>query len=528
MNDSTIITSRNTQHSSWRWLARPRPLAGESLSSLMARAADINGIDRQRFYQKTIGANVPADLDMPSPFTLATIADRMGLSIGQVSDCTLHANHFDFVQCNQPVMRYRWLLPDWVHPEAAGIPICPACIDETGQPHLQLAWRSAFMVYCLKHRTPLVDRCPACDTSISRSKMDNDAGLPGSRCLRCQHELRIVRTNDVDAPWIEYQEGLNSVELPTCWQAVGATHPFVCLAGVRAFINLLQSSKINPKFRALVTTADFDPPSKTPSGAPRFWSFEYAPATHRVALLDAIANLFRDWPHHFLDLAEQSSLRWSDFQATNAEVPCWLQGVIDDHLRKKRYSFSQKEVLAAAEIAKRNPDSFSRAAVGRILGGRDSTAMDRIYGRLQRRMTPPQITQFFEQAVPGLEQIPNTRTQRECARRTLIMIAICVVTNWKIEDVCRISNADAATLMREYRQQLGALLGTLKIPRPGEQATERYFLSRDGAHLRGATARMIASRLVHEFGPIGCWASVDALRRPEPAQKRVGREGQVN
>lgn len=65
---------------------------------------------------------------------------------------------------------------------------CPECLAEDPQPYFRREWRLAFVFACRRHRRPLRDGCPHCDTPVV---FHRSPALEFSRCHVCGGNLLI-------------------------------------------------------------------------------------------------------------------------------------------------------------------------------------------------------------------------------------------------------------------------------------------------------------------------------------------------
>jgi hypothetical protein len=222
---------------------------------------------------------------------------------------------------------------------------------------------------------------------------------------------------------------------------------------------------------------------------------------------------------------------------TDRYVPNWLHAPVARHLNGTRYSHSAAEIAAARVVAasrrrttNASPSatagceathavsrscvagvsSTSKASVGRLLGSRDSKALDGEFGRLRRRYTREEAERFFATALAAAPQVPVSRTQRQVVLRTLLILLGVAVRGQTVEDVCGWSSNDLRRMLRDAPRELQrALMASLQASESGHSAT--LLASRFGARLRGASTRLSAARLLSLHGAAGTWNSANAL-----------------
>ena len=325
----------HSKQEAWRWLARPKPLPGESLDSLFARAASQNGVSFDEFARNTFGTGCYGQPDRPHRRKFPRIAAMMGLTESQIEMATRYAYPYELHYDAEVDVDLAWLLPGLFHPKDRSPAVCPACIDESDQPHLKLLWRYAFVAYCPTHRTPLVDRCRHCETLLTVELDRAGVRIPGSRCCSCGLKLAPL-AGLANGPWFSYQVGLLSPDVSTRWTAMAATHMQPALLGVRLILRLLLASGTNDEFRAFAEDELLLPPYLLARGGRTYQSFEYSPAADRVTVLDAVARIFEDWPRRFTTTVDLAGPYTGVYFANDPTVPLWLADAVSKYRERKR------------------------------------------------------------------------------------------------------------------------------------------------------------------------------------------------
>jgi hypothetical protein len=71
--------------------------------------------------------------------------------------------------------------------QAAWLQFCPQCLAEDEQPYFRREWRLATAIACARHRSRLLDRCPACGQGLAPF---SQASLrPQNDCAACGFDL---------------------------------------------------------------------------------------------------------------------------------------------------------------------------------------------------------------------------------------------------------------------------------------------------------------------------------------------------
>src|ERR1035437_2114044 len=147
------------------FLIRPKPFPLESLSSWRQRAGMANGF---RKYPRPDGRNWAVDPDRrPDPYELEWLTTEFRASSNDVSALSLDSQiaHFTNAECKT---KLRWVTPCGSRSllTQSGPVCCPTCLREDPIPYFRLAWRFAFLSHCPKHGTPMIDRCPFCESLL--------------------------------------------------------------------------------------------------------------------------------------------------------------------------------------------------------------------------------------------------------------------------------------------------------------------------------------------------------------------------
>ena len=242
---------------------------------------------------------------------------------------------------------------------------------------------------------------------------------------------------------------------------------------------------------------------------------------------------------------------------TDRYVPNWLHAPIARHLNGTRYSHSATEIGAARAVVDRRlgerrdhaptddtdtqsvsprrvllhepvgtdapvpaavrrasavsaATSMSKISVARLIGSRDSKALDGEFGRLRRRYTREEAERFFATALAAVPQVPVSRTQRQVVLRTLLILLGVAVRGQTVEEVCGWSSGDVRSMLHAAPRELQrSLMAALQASESGHAAA--LLDSRFGARLRGASTRLSAARLLSSHGAARTWNSANAL-----------------
>lgn len=315
------------------------PYGGELLSSYLVRSALLHGSTPYRFYnllwpgrpvwnrdtdrisdQAWLGELAlasGADASMLAGATLRDFALRLSGSIGGTGD-------IPFILSLGVFHRTRRL---------HGLQYCPQCLNEDiPYAWFRKQWRVGFIVACQRHGNRLLDACPNCDAPIvpHRSSL-----LLSVKCHNCGASLAVesipqdrtaecvLRLQDELTMLLESQGG----RLATSRARFRDLRTLLGVAVVpRVFTSLARAFNIN---------ASIEP-------RPLRVTFEHARITHRIALLENIANWTACWPDSFRDGAKEAGLTRRAF-ARSREISRALRSEIarlpeGERRRRRRYA----------------------------------------------------------------------------------------------------------------------------------------------------------------------------------------------
>ena len=311
---------------STRYLVRPPPLKGESLSSLRQRLAWANGY---RLFPVIDERTRRADPDIKVTEREAVwIADLSCTSTDRLVSMTIEGAALipgGIIRPKHPL----WVIPSRTHKTPRwGSMLCPDCLAEENEPYFLLDWRMAYNVSCTRHRRWLIDRCPRCGHAPWPAGSSVRMALaPGHTthafCWACGYDLRQVAGHSElnlsglvgDVP--ERMRGLlrNRIDPDT------TAHDL--LSGLHAL------SQLSLRMRKLFSDQ-------------RRNSIEmYSIETRRMVIAQAFAWL-QDWPFHFIRDVSAKGLTRASFNGQYPSLPPWLKVVVDGNLAKQNRSVSRE------------------------------------------------------------------------------------------------------------------------------------------------------------------------------------------
>lgn len=213
-------------------MSAPRPLLrrspllpDESLPSLVARLAWLNGYDPPTLLDRFCLAEVPPHLSRgtvdcwPPAVTFPRLAALTTIDVGDLYHAsahrfapiltlpvTTHPNELGAQDEGVPVLDGTVILAH-VRPALAA-QFCPACLNE--MVYHRLSWTPYAVAACLEHRCLLVQQCPGCHRPVTL------AMVTVARCHSCGADLRTAGAQDLSGDtWV-----LQAQELIHGWLGV--------------------------------------------------------------------------------------------------------------------------------------------------------------------------------------------------------------------------------------------------------------------------------------------------------------------
>lgn len=344
------------------WPVRPKPLAGEVLSSWLSRIAAGNALSLQQFRNiclpKVRGQGADLDLIGDSGF-LSAIAAGAAVLPDEASRRG-YASDEGIVYS-----RARGGCPEWIVPLAGtedafqrtSIPFCPGCIADDAVPYYRKIWRYAFAPICPTHGL-LVNHCPACRHPYTylghdRSRGANVGSGTIGTCRRC--ERRFPRMSPLELPdglepaLIAQQNILSAVDAGS--MSIGGDQVQICLylRGLHDISAILLNAEHGEKaWNWIHAAAGIAPPRESPRGHIE----EQAPAV-RAALLAQSFWLTEEWPDRLVAMFRDLKLP-ARVLSPKSKLPSWLiHPAIEEFLPGPRVDRAPEEIAAARKTLAR-------------------------------------------------------------------------------------------------------------------------------------------------------------------------------
>ncbi|MDR3474363.1 MAG: TniQ family protein [Devosia sp.] len=126
----------------------------------------------------------------PSEGQFAVIAAQTGVGVDQLRAMTMDGwplTRADGLDDRFSARRTRWVA---MQPrKARSLSVCLRCLDGDEQPYIRRDWMTGWSAVCLRHRTILVDRCPACNRLLTMAGLYSASPVTPGQCGYCRHRL---------------------------------------------------------------------------------------------------------------------------------------------------------------------------------------------------------------------------------------------------------------------------------------------------------------------------------------------------
>jgi hypothetical protein len=212
---------------------------------------------------------------------------------------------------------------------------CVQCVKHGG--HLKLIWRLSLSFMCLTHGVELIDACEGCGHPLEFHRRDmgdfRALGQPLSvLCTHCGVPLRRGR--------VVYSHALRRSQASL--DAIlggGDAHigkrrvqPLVYMNGLRLLIAACTNGRHGLEFRSSLARVLRRPGLLNVERRKGRRYFEEYSCLERGEILAAATRLTEEWPHAFVEAAQDAGLRASAWSGYGLLPPYWLDRVIRSNL----------------------------------------------------------------------------------------------------------------------------------------------------------------------------------------------------
>ncbi|RLA82783.1 MAG: hypothetical protein DRG78_06200 [Epsilonproteobacteria bacterium] len=192
-----------------------KPYFNETLTSWIIRNSIANGTDPKSFALSVFKTHSTwyKDIDRQiSEEQLYLLCSVTSLTKQQIINLTL-TSLVNTVVSKDLANPFKWgfIIPFGLKGSVrtSGFSFCPECLDE-GNYCLKKEWKLAWCVSCTKHKKLLVTNCPNCNQPFSPHLIEYTSDKI-YQCTNCTHDLRTIKTKQVNGEVLELQEELSSI-----------------------------------------------------------------------------------------------------------------------------------------------------------------------------------------------------------------------------------------------------------------------------------------------------------------------------
>jgi hypothetical protein len=350
-----------------QFLLRPRPEAGESLSSWRQRVGWANGYT---LFPLDDGRLRRADPDLGLyEADFFWIATTHAITIDSIRAMTFRYYLNIVTDRLSPRCHPPWWLRARYGKSARpyGAMYCPECLAEDREPFFRLSWRIALNTRCTRHAIRYRDSCPDCHAPPWPAGCAGAAKLSTkftsfANCWRCGASLtKVTRVED------------RSAQVPEAWLKQGETQVGLhsvgnleLLAGLRAICQVFIRNRarrlmlrIDSKWSGIAERIEGDPL--------RAASVEQLGVDLRGLLIPAALDLLGDWPDRFVDFADQCGIARAQLNAAGNLQPEWMSRSVDQHLARQNRWVTEERVRETIAQIKTQGEQATKAEIRRRL-----------------------------------------------------------------------------------------------------------------------------------------------------------------
>ena len=472
---------------STRYLVRPTPSAGESLSSWRQRIAWANGY---RLFPVLDERSRRADPDIRVSVREANwLSDLTTQSPDQIVAMTIEGARSE-KDCETRPRHPLWVIPSMA-PKAPrwGSVFCPNCLAEGAEPYFRRGWRMAYVLSCAKHKRWLSDSCQACGiapwpTGSSVQAAMDPKYTSHAYCWACGYDLR---------------EGAGQQQAD-----IGDLHE-----DAPDTMRRLLQGRIDPKTSKRHLLQGLHALSQLVIRTRRFFSLhrrntiELYPFEIRKTILNQAFVWLHDWPNYFVSELTKVGISRADFNGQYASLPPWLKVVVDSDLARQNRTVSkavaERTFLTLRSELGRDP---KQADMRRVLG----EAGDRYVRVLvaKRAILSVEEVQVMQERAIQLRQNAQKRADMLRAfKKGAICLNISVKSGLPLNEVVQLSATDLVQKVQESPDSLeGWLFGGVDLNveevLPLLDGTARQLLKLARGYLRSLMAPLADDLLRNE------------------------------
>lgn len=434
-----------------KFLFRPAPIEGESMSSWRQRLGIANGF--------TLFPLAPSELrrsdfdHAPSVQTLDWLSEASGYSSSHLRALTVRESAKDILEgiaTQSP--RPRWIVPlQYSRREGVvGIPFCPHCLAEDTEPYFRLRWRFAFTASCMIHGRVLQHGCEACGSPVwptvsTRTQSFKTAQSPLHSCVVCRRDLRrrsaVALDSGLESQVSFFSADALEVDLGT---RVVATREFLQAAWI-----------LGALFRGRATRsrimAGEDSFAVECSALPQSVALELLPVESRARLLVALNKLFVDWPKSLLKFCQSHGIKALHFSEYRVDMPKWFHDDILPEIQERDWNgVSAEDFDRAVERVNDSGRMPTRYSICRILGRTESVYVDRALAP-KRQANAAEAEQFIDSLEDYLQEVSTHPATRFAAPRNAAALLLAIHEQAPITSVLQFDAERCEVILRGHR-----------------------------------------------------------------------------
>lgn len=431
-----------------RLLLRPEVERGESLSSLLTRAAHANGLVSIRpFLQANDRRSLPRDIDLRLVGqSLAGASDSLGIKPDETAPMRLKdyvkVLNFGFAASGS----HRWLLRSLRFGSPRFV-VCPACLAQ--RPYYRLAWRLAFMTDCPVHGRSMIERCTHCDEAFHLAHFRSKAigfcdrcgkmPLPSTQGDR-HHSNRIGRH---DPSGLETYARSLQLEVAYCAQVFDGVYCLISLLNRPRFAKDLARSKD----AVIAGTAE------TVIAAGALEAFESRELAVRRQLFDASLHLLELWPDRFTRVMQDARVLAAKIKSNGVAMPYWLSSVVQEKLHEPRRRTSQAEIEAAIAHLDRAKGRYTKGSITKVLGIRESKVLDERFPAVP--FDGDCLQALLRELDRTIDEAPPSRDVKATWVRDAAILTLAWASQTRVEDICAMDAKQVGRLVDQTREEIG-------------------------------------------------------------------------
>lgn len=366
------------------WPVHIKPKGGELLSSWLVRLSTAHGLKPYVFLSAIWSPNLWNHRDVDRITNQAffnLIAERTGTTSHDVQATSLTEYQGRLFETSTPGGITPWLIPRdniliW-KPLYFGLQYCPFCLLEDEEPYFRRQWRLAFVVFCVKHKAPLLDRCTKCSRAINfylnAQNKGGEAAGPLITCFNCKFDLReaVSQVNYIYGTKILNFQRVLLESAEQTWADipwVGQLYSLMFFEGLRNLAYALVARHPTIKHFLSIALEYYGIQAATPQ-LPRKATFESLEIDTRRAVILVMEKLLSNWPNEFLNFNKAINVEidvW-DRKSLKAAPAFWYWNVVNLNLRKPRYTPSNQEIESIFEYCRKTGREVTRRELCRYL-----------------------------------------------------------------------------------------------------------------------------------------------------------------